>query len=175
MRILSKNLKKVIWLLSISMVILISGAASLYEKIKNESQSLEDDLTHIAILEKKERDFSGTTASLKDFNEEASLLDAAFLSEGEFIKLISLLESFAQKTGVKFNAESARLPNSPNEQATLSFSLEGDFISIAHFFLLLDHAPYTGILRDAIISPREKNPKILKTTATYGIFNFRKI
>lgn len=172
MQIISKNLSKIILLATI--FILGSASLFLYWKIQNESKDLDDQLSQIAVLEKKERDFSGARQSLKDFSGEISDLQKSFLSEKEFVDFIKIIESIAQKTGVKFKAENATLPGSISG-AGIAFAIEGDFVSVAKFFVLLDHLRYPGILATAFIAPVTDNSKIIRATANYIIFNFIKI
>ncbi len=174
MQIINKNLSKIIFLASAAILVLIFVSMLLYLKIQGESKNIADQLYQIAVLEKKEKDFSGSRQSLKDFDGEISALQKTLLSEKEFVDFVKTLESVAQKTGVKFKAENATLPGSP-VGASISFTIDGDFASIAKFFVLLDNLQYSGILDNVSIAPVSENSKTIRAAANFIIFNFRSI
>ncbi len=174
MPLISKNLSKIIVLASLTILVLASAAIFLYLKIQSETGSLDSQLAKIAVLEKRERDFSGARQSLSDFSGEISVLKKSFLSEKEFVDFIKILESTGQKAGVKFKAQSATLSGSP-AGAGINFTVDGDFVSVAKFFVLLDNLQYSGILNGVFISPITDNSKMVRATANYIIFNFTKI
>ena len=127
-------------------------------------------------LGKKEREFSLAESNLKDFGLEIDLLDGTFLSEGTFVDFLRLLESLAKKTGVKFSAQNARLPQSDKEMASLNFEITGNFRGVADFFALLDKIPYAGIVDSANISPKAEGQKgtgAVTARINYIIFNFK--
>ena len=167
----TKSLLRNIILSVVVTLILILGCLFLYFEIKLETQNLTETLLQTSILEKKERGFSGARESLKDFSSEILTLHKSFVFENAFADFVTFLENLAHEAGVKFKAESAII----GDETSISFSLEGDFVSISRFFALLDHIPYSGILDSVMINSKTENSKILAATANYIIFNFIKI
>ena len=156
------NNKKPFWALAAGFTILAILGALIwftYGKIQQASAVSAEAEGKIALLEKKEREFSLAESNLKDFGPEIDLLDGAFLSEGTFVDFLRLLESLAKKTGVKFSAQNAKLPQSDKEIASLNFEITGNFRGVADFFALLDKIPYAGIVDSAIISPKADGQK----------------
>ena len=104
------NNKKPFWALAAGLTILALFGALIwftYGKIQQASAVSAEAEGKIALLEKKEREFSLAESNLKDFGLEIDLLDGTFLSEGTFVDFLRLLESLAKKTGVKFSAQNA--------------------------------------------------------------------
>lgn len=172
------NNKKPFWALAVGLAILALLGVFIwftYGKIKQSSIISADAEGKIALLGKKEREFSLAESNLKDFGQEIELLDGAFLSEGTFVDFLRLLESLAKKTGVKFSAQNARLPQSDKEMASLNFEITGNFRGVADFFALLDKIPYAGIIESANISPKadgQKTTGVITARINYIIFNF---
>lgn len=147
-----------------------------YGKIKQSSMVSAEAEGKIALLEKKEREFSLAESNLKDFGPEIDLLDGAFLSEGTFVDFLRLLESLAKKTGIKFSAQNARLPQSDKEIASLNFEITGNFRGVADFLALLDKIPYAGIVESANVFPKAEGQKrtgVITARINYIIFNFK--
>ncbi|MDP3934795.1 MAG: hypothetical protein Q8Q46_01070 [Candidatus Giovannonibacteria bacterium] len=173
------NNKKPFWALGLGLIIFVFFIFLgwfIYGKIKQSSMVSAEAEGKIALLEKKEREFSLAESNLKDFGQEINLLDGAFLSEGTFVDFLRLLESLARKTGVKFSAQNAKLPQLEKEIANLNFEITGNFRGVADFFALLDKIPYAGIVDNANISPKaEGQKKTGEVTAriNYIIFNFK--
>ncbi len=173
------NNKKPFWALAVGFVILALFGILIwltYGKIQQASAVSAEAEGKIALLEKKEREFSLAESNLKDFGPEINLLDSAFLSEGTFVDFLRLLESLAKKTGVKFSAQNAKLPQSDQETASLNFEIIGNFRGVTDFFALLDKIPYAGIVDNANISPKAAGQKItgaITARINYILFNFK--
>ena len=181
------NNKKPFLVLGAGVLVLLAQGALVwftYQKIVLASGVAADAEQRIALLERKEREFSVADANLKDFAKEIELLDNAFLSEKTFVDLLRLLEGLAKESGVKFSAESAKIPASPSqgrpatdkEQASLTFEISGNFRQVANFFALLDKIPYSGIIDSINISPKiegnQKRTGVITARINYVIFNF---
>lgn len=173
------NNKKPFLALAAGLAILVLLGAFIwftYGKIKQSSMISADAESKIALLEKKGREFSLAESNLKDFGPELELLDGAFLSERTFVDFLRLLESLAKKTGVKFFAQNAKLPQSDKETASLNFEITGNFRGVANFFALLDKIPYAGIVDGASIFPKadgQKTTGVITARINYIIFNFK--
>ena len=173
------NNKKSFWALAAGFAILAILGALIwftYGKMQQVSAVSAEAEGKIALLEKKGREFSLAESNLKDFSPEIGLLDDSFLSEGAFVDFLRLLESLTKKTGVKFSAQNARLPQSDKETASLNFEITGNFRGVADFFALLDKIPYAGIVEGANIFPRAEGQKgtgAVTARINYIIFNFK--
>ena len=173
------NNKKPFWALGLGLAIFTLLAFLgwfTYGKIQQASAVSAEAEGKIALLEKKEREFSLAESNLKDFGSEIGLLDDSFLSEGTFVDFLRLLEGLAKKTGVKFSAQNARLPQSEKETASLNFEITGNFREVADFFALLDKIPYAGIIDNANVSSKaggQKGTGAITARINYIIFNFK--
>lgn len=173
------NNKKPFWALGLGVAVLAVLGVLIwltYGKIKQASSVSAEAEAKIGLLEKKEREFALAESSFKDFGKEIDLLESSFLSEGTFVDFLRLLENLAREAGVKFSAQSARLPQSEKEIASLNFGVTGSFRGVASFFALLDKIPYAGILENANIFPKEQGQKRtgeITAKINYIIFNFK--
>ncbi len=167
--------KKYLWLsVALAAISLVASVFYylLYSKIIEVSSTVGGAELQIATIEKEVRDFDAETKSLKDNDADIKLLSSAFITEDSFVDFLRVLESLASSAGVKFQAESAHLPASANEEASLDFTLEGDSAAIVKFFALLDEEPFAGIVESFSIAPKVEKSILLHASVKYFIFNF---
>lgn len=129
----------------------------------------------VALLAKKEYEFSLIEASLKDFETDIRTLENVFVKESAFVSFVELLEGLARKSNVKFVAESAKLPQRKEEQAVITFRVEGSLQAINNFLALLDNMPFSGLVENLTIIPKQERGKktgTLEARINYFIFNF---
>ena len=185
---LSRNKKIIIWILAAGTALGIISAAAwfLYSKIQSTSAVLAEAENKIKILEEKGRELSKNTSVLEEYKDKITLLEGYTLSDSTFVDFVKLLENLAVKSGIKFTAENAKLPASPtkrgepastNEEASISFKIEGAGAEIFDFLALLDQMPFSGIVDTLAISAKTIEPAKLKSGAfqakiNYTVFNF---
>lgn len=167
------------WALGLAILLLAAlGVLAwfLYQKIAEVSAVIAEAETKIALLEKKEREFSTAESGVQDYEKEIELLESAFLNESKFVDFLRLLEDLSKKTGVAFSAKSAKIPAAQGQEAMLSFEILGNFSSVINFMALLDKIPYAGLVESASIAPKAEPGKkatgMLTAKINYLIFNF---
>ena len=168
---------KTLWVViaGIFMLGIISSAVwFLNSEINETSRVISEASISLAMLREKEREFEESSANLKKFSLEIANLNKAFLSEETFVDLLRLFEDLARAAGVKFKAQSAKVPTASDDKASLSFELEGEKESLVRFFILLDRIPYSGIADSINWSQQGKEPDNIKVNANYIIFNYVK-
>ena len=185
---LNRNKKIVIWILAAGTVlgIVLAVAWFLYSKIQSVSAVLSEAESKINVLETKGLELSKNISVLEEYGDEIALLESSTLSDSTFVDFVKLLENLAVKSGVKFTAENAKLPASPtkrgepaspNEEASISFKIEGTGATIFDFLTLLDQIPFSGIVENLAVSAKTIEPAKLKsgqfqTKINYAVFNF---
>ncbi len=146
--------------------------AFLYLRVKDLSTIVSEAEFRIAVLLEEERAFSVAFKDIEDAGADIKLLNHAFVNEDTFIDFLRLMEEIAAKASVKFDAESARLPQAANEEASIDFSLAGEFSGILKFFTILDEQPFSGIIESLEISQKDAKSGALRASAKYFIYNF---
>src|SRR3989338_10427779 len=154
--------------------IISSAVWFLNSEINEASMAIGEASVSLALLREKEREFEESSANLKKNSLEIANLNSAFLREETFVDLLRLFEDIARSAGVKFEAQSAKVPTASDDKASLSFELEGERESLVRFFILLDRIPYSGIADSINWSQQGKEPDNIKVNTNYIIFNYVK-
>lgn len=80
--------------------------------------------------------------TLAELGAERSEINAAFLTENSIVNFIEELEYLSKKTGAQLKIKVVDLPSGAPERPRFHFSLEGSFLDIYHYLLLLENDRY---------------------------------
>ena len=149
----------------------------LYSNIVSASTFLASVENKISALEEQKKEFSKFARTLKDLEKDIDTIEKSFAGEDNFVVVLRTFEGLAKDTGVKFSAESARVPVAETEEASVAFKIEGKFSQIMNFLVLADKIPYSGLVENLAIAPKAdafgKKSSVLEARINYLIFNFR--
>ena len=144
----------------------------IYSKIKFLSAEIGSAIRAIDILEEKKKEFKLAESNLETHKESIAILESTFFSESNFVDLLNVFDAVAKKAGTGFEAKRANLPDAGGA-AEISFTLRGNFGSIAKFLTLLDNTHYSGIVKNLSLFSSEEKKVTLTANIDYLIFNYR--
>lgn len=157
----------------LALFLLLGGSMIvLYQRVVLASATVKEAEGAIAVLEHKERGIGNNKRGLEELDVSLAALEGSFVSQYTFVRFVELLERLAQETGVAFRAQGAALPVAPKEKAMLRFEIQGSYVALVRFFVVLDAIPYAGFVEDLRITPLGKDAETLRATVTFIIFNF---